>query len=105
MGTDAAIVKHTASVVTYFQQNEVKLVLVALGLDAAMGDIQPGEITPDGYRQAARLLRDSGLPVVFALEGGYNTNSDVAHKEVVNKVDSVFGTSVRGIVQGLTEPL
>jgi len=103
--TDSAIVKHTASVVTYFQQNEVKLILVALGLDAAMGDIQPGEITPDGYHQVAHLLRDSGLPVVFALEGGYNTKSDVAKNEVENKIDSVFGTSIRGIVQGLTEPL
>jgi len=103
--TDSAIVEHTASVVTYFQQNEVNIIFVALGLDAAMGDNQPGEITPEGYRQVAHLLRESGLPVVFALEGGYNTKTDVARKEVKNNVDSVFGTSIKGIVQGLTETL
>merc|ERR1712048_1397344 len=83
--TDSAIVVHTASAVTYFQRNKVKIIFVALGLDAAMGDNQPGEITPDGYRQVAHLLRDSGLPVIFALEGGYNTKSDVANKTVEKK--------------------
>jgi acetoin utilization deacetylase AcuC-like enzyme len=101
--TDAAIVQHTQSVITYFQQNDVKVIFMALGLDAAMGDIQPGEITPEGYRKVAKLLRNSGLPVVFALEGGYNTKADVGGKEVENDIDSVFGTSIRGVVQGLTE--
>jgi acetoin utilization deacetylase AcuC-like enzyme len=46
--------------------------VVALGVDAAATDPEsPLAVTPDGFREAGRLLGALGLPTVVVQEGGY----------------------------------
>jgi hypothetical protein len=46
---------------------------VASGVDAAADDPEsPLRVTVDGYRRSAALVRDLGVPVVAAHEGGYH---------------------------------
>ncbi len=47
--------------------------VVSLGVDAAADDPEsPLQVTADGYRQAGRLLAETGLPAVAVQEGGYH---------------------------------
>ncbi|WP_028650426.1 histone deacetylase family protein [Nocardioides halotolerans] len=47
--------------------------VVSLGVDAAKDDPEsPLQVTADGYREAGRLLRATGLPAVVVQEGGYH---------------------------------
>jgi acetoin utilization deacetylase AcuC-like enzyme len=47
--------------------------VVSLGVDAAADDPNsPLRITSDGYRRAAEILRELGLPTVIVQEGGYH---------------------------------
>jgi len=47
--------------------------VVSLGVDAAADDPEsPLQVTADGYREAGRLLRATGLPAVAVQEGGYH---------------------------------
>jgi acetoin utilization deacetylase AcuC-like enzyme len=47
--------------------------VVSLGVDAAADDPEsPLQVTADGYREAGRLLRATGLPAVVVQEGGYH---------------------------------
>lgn len=49
------------------------LILVSCGLDAAKGDLLGDcELTPDMYHSMTRSLVAFGVPMVMALEGGYN---------------------------------
>ena len=50
-----------------------RAVVVALGVDAAVGDPEsPLEVTAAGYLEAGRILGDLGLPTVVVQEGGYD---------------------------------
>ena len=42
------------------------------GLDAAAGDKEGAQVHPEGFQSVARMLRQSGLKLVLALEGGYH---------------------------------
>jgi acetoin utilization deacetylase AcuC-like enzyme len=50
-----------------------RVLVVALGVDAAAGDPEsPLEVTAAGYREAGRILGALGLPTVVVQEGGYD---------------------------------
>ncbi len=50
--------------------------VVALGVDAAIGDPNaPLEVTADGFREAGALVRSLGLPVIVTQEGGYDLDT------------------------------
>ncbi len=50
-----------------------RALVVALGVDAAAGDPEsPLEVSPEGYREAGRILGELGLPTVVVQEGGYD---------------------------------
>jgi acetoin utilization deacetylase AcuC-like enzyme len=50
-----------------------RAVVVALGVDAAVGDPEsPLEVTAAGYLEAGRILSGLGLPTVVVQEGGYD---------------------------------
>jgi acetoin utilization deacetylase AcuC-like enzyme len=50
--------------------------VVPLGVDAASGDPEsPLNVTPDGFREAGRILGSLGLPTVVVQEGGYDLAS------------------------------
>jgi acetoin utilization deacetylase AcuC-like enzyme len=50
--------------------------VVALGVDAAAGDPEsPLAVTAEGYREAAGILCELGLPTVIVQEGGYDLDS------------------------------
>jgi len=50
--------------------------VVPLGVDAAAGDPEsPLQVTPEGFREAGRLLGSLGLPTVFVQEGGYDLDA------------------------------
>lgn len=79
--TDEALLESTTQSIRHFKEQGVDLLLVSLGLDAARGDREGAQITPDGYKRMAAALRRSGLHLVFALEGGYDVGElDVAHE-------------------------
>ena len=104
---DRTIIENTHAVLSHFQEQKVDLCIVSLGLDAARDDLFGANITPNGYREVARILRrnnnsnnkfnfNGGLsfPVVFVLEGGYRTEGGR---------DSVFGKCVEGVIGGLID--
>jgi acetoin utilization deacetylase AcuC-like enzyme len=50
-----------------------RALVVALGVDAAAGDLEsPLEVNGVGYREAGRILGALGLPTVVVQEGGYD---------------------------------
>lgn len=61
-----------ASQIEWLTAGGADRLVVALGLDAAAGDPEgPFRVSPDGYREAGRMIGASGLPAVFVQEGGY----------------------------------
>jgi acetoin utilization deacetylase AcuC-like enzyme len=53
-----------------------KALVVALGVDAAVGDPEsPLEVTPAAFRRAGELLGRLGVPTVIVQEGGYNLDA------------------------------
>jgi acetoin utilization deacetylase AcuC-like enzyme len=47
--------------------------VIALGVDAAASDPEsPLRVTADAFREAGRMIADSGRPTVFVQEGGYD---------------------------------
>jgi acetoin utilization deacetylase AcuC-like enzyme len=53
-----------------------RALVVALGVDAAVGDPEsPLEVSAAGYREAGRILGELGLPTVVVQEGGYDLDS------------------------------
>jgi acetoin utilization deacetylase AcuC-like enzyme len=53
-----------------------RALVVALGVDAAVGDPEsPLQVGASGYREAGRLLGALGLPTVVVQEGGYDLDS------------------------------
>ena len=54
------------------EEHRCEALVVALGVDAALGDPNsPLAVTEDGYREAGQLLGALGLPTVLVQEGGY----------------------------------
>ena len=52
------------------------LILISAGYDGAKGESEEcAQITPQGYFQMARLLKQLNIPLAFILEGGYQINS------------------------------
>jgi acetoin utilization deacetylase AcuC-like enzyme len=55
------------------EDSGARALVVALGVDAAAGDPEsPLRVTPDGYREAGRMLGARNLPTVLVQEGGYD---------------------------------
>lgn len=81
--TDAALLEATTRSVQHFSSSGVEAVFVSLGFDAAAGDREGAQVRPQGFGNVARVLRQSGLKLVFALEGGYHVGEldveDVLH--------------------------
>ena len=66
----------------------VESVVVALGVDAAVGDPNsPLEVTEAGYREAGALIGNLGVPTVVVQEGGYDL--------------ATIGALVRSFLEGL----
>ena len=70
--TDAAILEASTRAVAHLVEHGVEAVFVSLGLDAAAGDKEGAQVHPEGFQSVARMLRQSGLKLVLALEGGYH---------------------------------
>ena len=50
--------------------------MVALGVDAAGDDPEsPLRVSPEGFREAGRILGEPGLPTVLVQEGGYRLST------------------------------
>ena len=70
--TDDALLHASTRSVEHFVRHGVEAVFVSLGLDAAAGDREGAQVRPEGFRNVAMMLRQSGCGLVFALEGGYH---------------------------------
>ena len=74
--------------VEHFVKNGVEAVFVSLGLDAAAGDKEGAQVHPEGFQSVAKMLRQSGLKLVLALEGGYHVG-DLDIHDVLSGVEEV----------------
>lgn len=71
---------------------EARALVVALGVDAAAGDPEGLlRVSPEGYREAGRVLGSLGLPTVVVQEGGYDLDS----------IGPLVHTTLAGIEDGL----
>lgn len=62
-----------AQIVQAARSNGVEALVLALGVDAAGGDPEsPLQVSVGGYREAGRIVANSGLPCVVVQEGGYD---------------------------------
>jgi acetoin utilization deacetylase AcuC-like enzyme len=60
-------------VAQWAREQRAEAVVVPLGVDAAAGDPEsPLRVTPDGFREAGRILGSLRLPTVLVQEGGYD---------------------------------
>ncbi len=65
-----------AEIVQAARSNGAEALVLALGVDAAGGDPEsPLQVTAGGYREAGRVIANSGLPCVVVQEGGYDLAS------------------------------
>ncbi len=52
------------------------LILISAGFDAAQGESEEcAQLTPNGYFQMTKKLKELNIPLVFILEGGYQLQS------------------------------
>ena len=50
--------------------------MISAGFDAAQGEAeQCAQLTPNGYFQMTKKLKELKIPLVFILEGGYQQQS------------------------------
>ncbi|CAF3682114.1 unnamed protein product [Rotaria socialis] len=57
-------------------QFQPSLILISAGFDAAQGEAeQCAQLTPNGYFQMTKKLKELKVPLVFILEGGYQQQS------------------------------
>jgi len=81
-----------AALVEWAREREARTLVVALGVDAAAGDPEsPLRVSPEGYREAGRVLGSLGLPTVVVQEGGYDLDS----------IGPLVHTTLAGIEEGL----
>ncbi len=72
----------------YIQNFNPDLIVVSLGVDAHCDDTLEGlNITDDTYVHIGSMLKNTNIPVIFVLEGGYNIR--VIHS-VISKMIQVF---------------
>jgi acetoin utilization deacetylase AcuC-like enzyme len=73
---DADWLRGVAEIVQAARSNGAEALVLALGVDAAGGDPEsPLQVTSAGYREAGRVVANSGLPCVVVQEGGYDLAS------------------------------
>ena len=114
--TDEALLEATKHAVQHFVRHGVEAVFVSLGFDAALGDREGAQVRPQGFGDVAKMLRRSGLGLVFALEGGYhigelNVEDVLSAAEQGQQVDvdrflgsGAFGKCVHAVAMALVEP-
>jgi len=69
---DEKLIRCTREAINFFKDKKVSIILVSLGLDAGIGEVRYAEVTPAGFAAMATLLTEVEIPILFALEGGYN---------------------------------
>jgi len=75
-GSDPEWLAAVAELRDWTHEAAVDALVVSLGVDAAADDPEsPLLVTPDGYRDAGRLLGGLGVPTVAVQEGGYHLPS------------------------------
>ena len=97
---DDALFEATTKSIEHFKAHGVQTVYVSLGFDAAAGDREGAQVNPKGFKRMAMALRESGLRLIFALEGGYHigdldANEVLSGREegaTVEDVDRFLGT-------------
>ena len=114
--TEEALLEASTRSVEHFVTHGVEVVFVSLGLDAAAGDKEGAQVRPEGFRSVTRMLRQSGLKLVLALEGGYHVG-DLDMEDVLSGLDEVetlnvdrflgsgnFGKCLHAVAWALCEP-
>ena len=91
--TDDAILDASTRSVEHFVRHGVATIFISLGLDAAAGDKEGAQVHPEGFGRVAKMLRKSGLKLVFALEGGYHVG-DLDINDALSGVEDVERLSV-----------
>jgi acetoin utilization deacetylase AcuC-like enzyme len=87
---DAAWLEAVDALVRAARAHESEALVVALGVDAAVGDPEsPLAVSEDGYREAGQLLAGPGVPTVVVQEGGYDL--------------ATIGSFVLATLEGFTE--
>ena len=112
---DAAMLEASTRAVEHLVRQGVEAIFVSLGLDAAAGDREGAQVRPEGFKSVAALLRQSGVRLVFALEGGYDVG-ELGPSEILSGAEEVgpseadrfmgtgnFGRCVHAVASALVE--
>lgn len=91
IGTDDKYIKiFTNNIVPLLEEYDPQIILVSAGFDAAEGDLLGGyKITPNGYYQITKILKELNKPMAFILEGGYNL--EAVSKSFRRCVEAILG--------------